>query len=477
MALPDLSISPNIQGIFFRGYVGLDHAAYGVFRVTDRQAFQDWLSAALAEGAITSAAHRQPKDGARESMNIAFSAPGLQALLKDGYLPETFDHSFAAGMVAPARSRILGDIEGNDPANWRWGASNEAHGILMCFAPEKDAADARLMACLNANTGAECIFKTFGRLEQDHREPFGFKDGISQPVLAGTPREKVMKKQNPKEAKLMVVAPGELILGYKDNTGELPETPATSAGLDPDGILPPHPHWQERRDLGKDGSYLVFRQLAQHTDAFWDYVKAQATHQGDDTPTGLAEKMIGRGIDGEALAPKSSGRDNNSFDFTDDLDGKYCPIGSHARRGNNRAVNVMNEAVSLDVTLRHRILRRARIFEEDGEAGLQFQCFNASIVRQFEFVQSAWCNNPFFQGLQKEVDPIIGTPRSPGFGIGPIDRFTIPRSPYRRVLKNVPQFVTMRGGGYFFMPGLQALLFIAQSCKAERALMQTVPVA
>ena len=127
--------------------------------------------------------------------------------------------------------------------------------------------------------------------------------------------------------------------------------------------------------------------------------------------------------------------------------------------------------MSLDVTLRHRILRRARIFvEKDGETGLQFICFNASIVRQFEFVQSAWCNNAFFQGLQKEVDPIIGTHRPAHERTPEIDRFTIPRDPYRRVMEKVPQFVTVKGGAYFFMPSMPALKFIAQSFKAEAAL-------
>ena len=145
-------------------------------------------------------------------------------------------------------------------------------------------------------------------------------------------------------------------------------------------------------------------------------------------------------------------------------------------------MNIKNAKVSLDVTLRHRLLRRARIFkDDDGATGLQFMCFNASIVRQFEFVQSAWCNNSFFQGLQKEVDPIIGTPRAARLGVPDVDRFTIPRSPYRRVLENLPQFVTVRGGGYFFMPGMQALRFMAQTCRAEAALTagpadQTDPV-
>ncbi|WP_424976116.1 Dyp-type peroxidase [Dinoroseobacter sp. S124A] len=475
MEYPDLSVSPNIQGIFFRGYTKLDQAAYGFFKVTDRAAFQRWLDGMLAGGRITSAAEKQPADSVQNRMNIAFTAPGLKALLEDGFLGESYDHSFTGGMVAPERSRILGDVDANDPRHWHWGGHDEIHGVLMSFAPTKEVARDELLACLCANNGADCVHHSFGGLERTHKEPFGFLDGVSQPVVAGTPRETFLKRERPKEAKLMVVPPGELILGYPDGTGKLPETPATSAGLDPDGILPPHPTWNERRDFGKDGSYLVFRTLEQHVDAFWDYVNEVATGEENDTPIDLAEKMVGRGMDGRALAPNPDAENNNnSFDFTDDRDGKFCPIGSHVRRGNNRAVNIRNEKVSLDVTQRHRILRRARIYEEEGETGLQFICFQASIVRQFEFMQSTWCNNAFFQGLQKEVDPIIGTPRAPRGGVGPVDRFTIPRTPYRRVLKSVPQFVTVKGGAYFFMPSLDALRFVAQSCAAATAL-KSVP--
>lgn len=473
MAETDLTASPDIQGIFFRGYVKLDKAAYGFFRITDRAAFQRWLGQMLAEDTITTAKDRQPAEGVKNRMNIAFTAEGMQALLAAGYLGETYDHAFAAGITDPQRNRILGDVDSNDPKHWDWGGKEAVHGVLMSFAPTEEIAKDCLLTALCTENGADCTHTTYGHLEPEQREPFGFKDGVSQPVIAGTKRAKALQSRNPKEAKLSIVPAGELLMGYEDGTGTLPRTPATSAGLDPEGLLDPHPEWHDRRDLGKNGSYLVFRQLQQHTTEFWDYVNATATGEGEDTPTKLAEKMIGRGIDGEGLAPgkHDTRATNNDFDFTDDRDGHYCPIGSHVRRGNNRAVNIASATKSLDVTLRHRILRRARIFKDaDGATGLQFICFNASIERQFEFVQSAWCNNSFFQGLQQEVDPIIGTPRAARLGVEDVDRFTIQRSPYRRVLEKLPQFVTVRGGGYFFMPGLQALRFMAQTCRAEARL-------
>ena len=40
-------------------------------------------------------------------------------------------------------------------------------------------------------------------------------------------------------------------------------------------------------------------------------------------------------------------------------------------------------------------------------AGLRFICLNANILRQFEFIQTAWIENPKFDGLD-ERDPLLG---------------------------------------------------------------------
>jgi deferrochelatase/peroxidase EfeB len=460
----DLTADPDIQGIFFRGYVKLDHAAYGFFRITDVPAFQRWLGGLLDEGAITSAAERQPEGGVVDRMNIAFTSSGLRSILADGWLPESYDSSFVAGMVAPQRSRILGDHGENAPEHWRWGGDGALDGVLMSFATTDEIACARLKDALCAPNGAEVAHLLRGRLEVDQREPFGFRDGMSQPVIEGTPRARRLRRERPREAELMIVPAGELLMGYEDGSGHLAQTPATSAGLDPEGLLRPHPIWPERRDLGRNGTYMVFRQLAQDAKGFWAYLKTEASGAPGDTAEVLAEKMVGRKLDGGPLQPRplADPRDDNAFDFADDVEGLHCPVGSHVRRANNRAVNTGDPKGSLEVTRRHRILRRARVFhDEDGDQGLQFQCFNASIVRQFEFVQSAWCNNPFFQGLQREVDPLIGTQRPVAGAMPAIDRFTIPRRPYRRVLPKVPQFVWVRGGAYLLLPSLTALRVLA----------------
>ena len=46
--------------------------------------------------------------------------------------------------------------------------------------------------------------------------------------------------------------------------------------------------------------------------------------------------------------------------------------------------------------------------DDDEPRGLHFIVLCANIVRQFEFVQHTWVNNPKFDGLYDDVDPLVG---------------------------------------------------------------------
>jgi deferrochelatase/peroxidase EfeB len=120
------------------------------------------------------------------------------------------------------------------------------------------------------------------------------------------------------------------------------------------------------------------------------------------------------------------------------------------------------------VVNRHRILRRGRSygpplapFEPDrakSERGLFFICVNTNIRRQFEFIQQTWLNNPKFDGLYRDKDPIAGDAATEAGG----GTFTIPAVPERRQLTGLPRFVTTRGGEYFFLPSVRALRALGQ---------------
>jgi deferrochelatase/peroxidase EfeB len=122
----------------------------------------------------------------------------------------------------------------------------------------------------------------------------------------------------------------------------------------------------------------------------------------------------------------------------------------------------------------HRILRRGRAYgsslpveeairpggPDDDERGLYFIGLNANIARQFEFVQSAWLVGTKFGGLAEESDPLMGT-RERIAGRPVADTFSLPQhTGVRRRLTGLPQFVTVRGGAYFFLPGIRALRYL-----------------
>ena len=125
----------------------------------------------------------------------------------------------------------------------------------------------------------------------------------------------------------------------------------------------------------------------------------------------------------------------------------------------------------------HRILRRGREYgselspEEalqpappnESPRGLHFICLNANISRQFEFLQNAWIANTKFSGVTGESDPLLGNRESiPGCPV--TANFAIPGDgTLRRRVSDLPQFVMVRGGAYFFLPSLRALRYLAQA--------------
>jgi deferrochelatase/peroxidase EfeB len=148
---------------------------------------------------------------------------------------------------------------------------------------------------------------------------------------------------------------------------------------------------------------------------------------------------------------------HNHFGFAGDERGMACPLGSHVRRMNPRDAEIFGNPRT------HRLIRREAAYgppladgelDDDGaDRGMIFACVNASLRRQFEFVQEEWVNSGIFVGLAGERDPLCGANADTG-------AFTIPQRPIRRRVGELPTFVVTRGGEYFFMPGLRALRWI-----------------
>ncbi len=457
----------QIQSFVYRSRPKMS-GRYLLLDVKDPQAARGWLAARLSRSEIGTAA---PDQGS-SFVNVAFTSPGLAEFGLEPWEIASFGHEFREGMVEDHRSRALGDVGGSAPAHWSWGGpGRRGHVLLLVFAQEGDQERFEGEQCAALDEAFEIVHDMPGLSVQDF-EHFGFRDGISQPILEGTHRARDYPDQ--------VVRTGEFILGYLNEHDRLPPSPCVPTDRDPRRRLADAKDGGGR-DFGRNGSYLVVRQLQQDVASFWRYVEEQSG--GDvDAERALAAKLVGRWEDGTPLTlepdsppPRARRRPmedllaENGFGFVgEDAHGLRCPVGSHVRRTNPRdALALGRPSNSLSVSRRHRILRRGRSYgssvpwerrkaADDDERGLMFACLNADIGRQFEFVQQTWADSPSFGGLHDERDPLIGSHDEERGGT-----MTVPQCPVRRKLFGIPRFVTVRGGGYFFVPGLGALHFLA----------------
>jgi deferrochelatase/peroxidase EfeB len=148
--------------------------------------------------------------------------------------------------------------------------------------------------------------------------------------------------------------------------------------------------------------------------------------------------------------------------------GYSCPVGSHIRR--------MNPRDTVENVRIRKMIRRGGTYgpllpegaPDDGvERGIAAFIGCASLVRQFEFAMNVWVNDPNFKNLGNERDPLIGTQD------GTFD-LTIPKRPIRKKIKGLPSFTTIRGGAYFFLPGITGLRFLASRSAADKPRLRKV---
>ena len=277
------------------------------------------------------------------------------------------------------------------------------------------------------------------------------------------------------------------MLGYPNAYAQYPDTPTLAKREDPADLLPVSGENAENKDFGKDGSYLVVRQLRQDVPAFWRYMRESTREpaaDGTHCPVTLATKMVGRWPNGTSLVqspdrPVAEAEITNEFGYwEDDFRGMKCPAGAHVRRTNPRdwLLTEKTRTDAREMVDKHKLLRRGRPYgpplhpsldvaelqraEPDGEErGLLFICCVSDIVRQFEFVQNSWVRFPKFGGGYHENDPLLG-PHRPDHAL-PEDDFVVPARPARRRYRRLPAFTELVGGAYYFLPGLAALRYLA----------------
>ena len=419
----------DIQGLVLRGY-RMPLAAYLFYRFDTAAAARRWLVSMIDP--VTTAAEWEATPA--WCANLALTYPGLMALNLSAELLAGFPEAFRQGMAARSVTK-LGDAADDRPEHWEAAppfAARGVHAMLMVWAQSQAELDARLAefgAQADEAGGITLVgFQPVAALGGSGREHFGFRDPISQPAIAGDRSADVGSDgEEP-------IAAGEFLLGYPDELGR-------TTTLAP--------------EVGRNGTYAVYRKMHQDVAAFRAFL-------GSDDAEQLAAKLMGRWRSGAPLTLPAGADDPsltadglraNAFDYTEDPVGYICPRGAHVRRARPRDGS--------PTVRRRRLIRRGMPYGQplpdaagdDGVGrGLVGIFLNADIERQYEFVQRQWLNAPSFDGLWNAADPILG----------PAGRdFTWQRRPVPRRRVGLPRFVTVRGGEYFFVPGISALQFLS----------------
>ncbi|MCH0541879.1 Dyp-type peroxidase [Streptomyces sp. MUM 203J] len=393
---------------------------------------------------------------------IGFTYEGLKTLTggKEPFPSVPRGSSQEAFVQGPAhRAGMLGDSGDNSPEKWLFGngRGQTVHAVLTIAADRPQ--DLRTALGQERQEAAEhkivIVFEQDGAtLEGERRgkEHFGFKDGISEPGVIGFDEP---DPENPEWVRghpgTRLIPAGEFVVG-EPRVGDRPH------GL---------PEW------ARGGSFQVIRRLAQDVPGWWAQIaqrvkeleKAEAVPP-EATTEWLAARVVGRWRSGTPLhkcphadAPSDAeaGRDNQ-ISYEDDPEGEITPLFSHLRKTNPRDGLVIDgrqvpEKGDLDS---RRIMRRGVPYGlpfdpaagegngPDARRGLVFVCYQSDLVRQFEFIQKDWVNDPDFPPRNPKVgnDPDIGSDTVVNFKGTPV---------------SFAQFVRTEGAVYAFAPSLSTL--------------------
>jgi Dyp-type peroxidase family len=401
---------------------------------------QKWLAAILEKVHSVKAMHASVQQNKRW-VTVAFTWNGLHALGVSKASLATFPEEFREGMVA--RAEMLGDTGANHPDNWVGSlASSDLHAVVILFARDSEergrcqAEHGKLITrCKGVEVLSSLDLEAVPPFDYAH-DHFGYRDRLSEPAIEGSGEDPTPGSGPPLKA-------GEFILGYPDENG-------------PPANLP------QPEILSRNGSFMAYRRLQEHVGAFRDFLRQHG--QTKEEQELVAAKLMGRWRSGAplVLAPDKDdpalGADmqrNNNFNYAKmDPHGYAVPLGSHIRRMNPR-----DTAANMQ---RRRMIRRGATYgphlpddgQEDGkERGIASFVICASLIRQFEFAQNVWANDRNFHELGNERDPIIGNQD------GTLE-YKIPKRPIRKKITGLPAFTTVKGGAYFFLPGLNSLRYL-----------------
>jgi Dyp-type peroxidase family len=486
----------EIQGNVLPGFKK-DHQHFVFFSIRDPAVARVWLNklhTRVSSAAIVLDAHRvwkrmkeqrgkEPDAAHFLLLNIALSASGLAKLTSKAEVHDFEDAAFKVGQSE--RSTLIGDPasakEPGHAADWLVGGPKHVvDGVLILASDD--------LAWLDGEQKELAVELSVQGMKIEHEdrgdvsaaptpghEQFGFKDNISRPAVRGrwptAPYDFVTARTLPTDATFdslradfaapgsRLIWPGHVIFGYGRQTADDPRT--YDAANQAKG-----PAW------AKNGSFLVYRRLRQHTDVFWKSVEDAAKRLAKTYPKTAPEKdrlaacLIGRWKSGTPLS-RSPDKDLgikeeglNYFSYASrqtpalpgdtaleaaDPDGLLCPLGAHIRK-----VNPRDQATDLGIsehTPPRSILRRGITYStSDSDKGLLFVAYQSSIVDQFEFLMRMWANKENTPRNNGGFDPILSQKPGRVFYLpidGKVEKVVITKA-----------FVEPTGGEYFFAPSI-----------------------
>ncbi|HEY2733225.1 MAG TPA: hypothetical protein VGI70_04535, partial [Polyangiales bacterium] len=368
--------------------------------------------------------------------NLAITYAGLRRLGLPEDVYALFPSEFREGMEA--RAALIGDVGApNHPQFWQAPCFGDERlplamidFVLMMQGGSRadlDAEQKRIVARDEIRVWEQTLVRTPNSEGQllDH---FGLHDNgdrntSSQPVpnvrFAGRDARATAAERD-------LVALGELLLGYEDARGQV--AACADRARNPDYA-----------DLFYNGTFLVLRKLKQDVDAFQAFVGADESAAISGT--------LGRDENGEPLIQSNDPARTNDFDYAKDAHGELCPLHAHIRRANPRSLE--------RVGFVPRILRRGFSYgpEQDGERGLMFMAYNASIGAQFEVIQR-WLNGGNSTGLLSLYNDVLtGTPSW---------THSIPGSRGAILSPPTKSLIELRWGLYAFVPSLRGIAKLAK---------------
>lgn len=475
----------DIQGIVMHGY-GRLHARFVLLEIKDVGKVRGWLKSMAGDLEQSSAAHPPEPGEENIRVHLAFSHGGLEKLGFEMAIFDSVSQEFAnPGDLRSHRQRILGEYGDSNPDNWLWGGPTKPSVdiVLMIYADTEKAMNKKYKELVESHGKGRVVpievaedpgnpdsCKNYLPTERlpGNKEHFGFRDGISQPRI-----------QDGESEGSDCIKAGEFLFGYENEYSQIPRMPSADDNL----------------DFGLNGSFMVMRQLEQAVQEFW---KKTLNDVDDDVCKAerLASRRVGRWPNGAPIlyADRSDRLDlakENEFNFSSDPFGQRCPIGAHIRRANPRDSLSDDPEDPTKEVRRHRIIRRARAYgkpapdtlkdngqiditklrnkEVDHKRGLHFVCFNTDIGRQFEFILQTWVINQKFAGGYKEIDALFANTdnaESQSPACDDPDSSIGSSSAENNESESARHYITVRGGGYFFLPGVKAIRYLA--CEPAR---------